>query len=267
MTVILESGYTLPSGDLPLTHARVLHAENWMSDGTASGEATSTGFSESAPLNSLTYEYWKSDSTTGIWTYDPATPIECDCLCIAAHTIGSSASEVRLDYWDGSSWVVVLGHTAVADDGPIMVLFAPITATRWRLRFRNGTPPMLGVVRLGKALQMERPIYAGHGPVTLARETVLRSNFSETGEFLGRSKQRNMLATSFAWDRLSETWVRQNWPSLQRGIESEPFFIAWRPGDNQDVGFCQVNSVPKPSTMGVQNLMQVSMTVRGYLND
>jgi len=113
---------------------------------------------------------------------------------------------------------------------------------------------------------MERPIYGGHAPIKFARQTILRSNYSETGEYLGRTKQRTYLSTSFAWNNLTAAWIRSNWEDLQKGIEAEPFWIAWRPTTFGDVGFCQVDEVPIPQNIGVRDLMSVSMNVRarGY---
>ena len=166
-----------------------------------------------------------------------------------------------------STWYAVTPWFFPADDSPIMAFFDPVSAQNWRLNIEAyDSAPSIGVFNAGEALQMERPIYGGHAPITLARQTILRSNYSDTGEYLGRTKQRTYLSTSFAWNNLTAAWIRSNWPSLQNGIEAEPFWIAWRPASFGEVGFCQVDEVPIPQNIGVRDLMSVSMNVRarGY---
>ena len=273
MTVIFQSGYTLPSGDYPLTHARIAHSLNWLSGGTASVSTTATGFYADAPLNTLTYERWKPTSVFATWEYDHGSAVECDYCCIAAHTISTNSCDLSVQYWTGSAWSnLIPANSTISSDEPIMAIFEPVTAQRWRIAVTNGTPPEIGVVKFGSAMQMERPLYGGHAPIPMARQTILRSNYSETGEYLGRVKQRNYLTTEYAWQHLSSTWVRNNWPSFQLATEAEPFWLAWRPSntgntDNQnDVAFAQLDEVPIPSYTGVKNYMEVSMSVRarGY---
>lgn len=114
---------------------------------------------------------------------------------------------------------------------------------------------------------MERPLYGGHAPMHMARQTVMRSNVSGTGEFLGRTKQRAYLQTAFAWNNLTADWVRSNWRPFQIACETEPFFIAWRPITFSEVAYGYVDSVPIPQNTGVRNLMSVEMTMRARSYD
>jgi len=262
MAVIFQAGYSLPGGDEPLTHARIAHANNWLAGGTVNASSTATGYFAEGPANSLTYEKWKP-SAPGTWEYDHGGASECDYCAIGAHTFGTDSATFKVQYWNGGAWVDLCAAQSPADDEPIMVIFAPQTRQRWRVNISAGTPE-IGVVKFGKALQMERAFFGGHAPLNLARQTVLRSNLSETGEFLGRTKQRTYLASSFGWEHLTAAWVRTNWPTLQTAIETEPFFVAWRPGDYPDVGLVQVDSLDAPQNMGIRDLMQASLTVRGY---
>ena len=264
MTVIFGDGYTLPSGDQPLTHARIAHSLNWLSGGSVSASSTSAGYYVDAPDNSLTYELWQPSETPGIWRYDHgSSAIDQDYCAIAAHTLGTSGSVIKAAYWTGTQWVDLCPPTAITDDSPILIIFEPTTSERWRIQIPATTSlPTIGVIKFGRALQMQQAIYGGHSPINLARQTVLRSNLSETGEFLGRTKQRALLSTSYAWTHLSADWIRTNWPSLQKAVESEPFWIAWRPADYGEVGFSQADAVPIPQNMGIKDYMQVELTTR-----
>lgn len=266
MTVIFADGYSLPGGDQPLTHARIAHSNNWLSGGTVTASTTATDYFADGPDNSLTYEKWKPTSLAASWEYDHGTSAECDYCCIAAHTMGTNGNSLQVQYWNGSAWTGFITTTAITTDAPIMVIFEPQTAQRWRIRISSGTAPEIGVVKFGAALQMQRPLFGGHAPINTARQTVLRSNRSETGEYLGRTIQRTMAGTVYEWSHLTTTWVRNNWRDLQTAIEAEPFWIAWRPGDNDDVAYAQVDQAPIPQNMGVRDYMVVSMPIRsrGY---
>lgn len=249
-----------------MTHARIAHAGNWHSGGTATAANTETDFIEGAPMTTLTYERWKPSSLPSTWEYDHGSAVECDYCCVGAHTMGDNDNKLQVQYHDGTDWQPLIVTILVPDNSPVMAFFAPVTAQRWRIRISEGTEPEIGVIKFGKALQVERPIYGGHAPLPLSRQTILRSNYSETGEYLGRTKQRTYQTTSYAWQYLTSDWVRANWPLFQKSAEAEPFFIAWRPADFGDVGLCQVDEVPAPSNMGILDLMEVSMSVRarGY---
>lgn len=265
MTVIFESGYSLPSGDQPLKHARIAHSRNWLEGGTATASSTATDFFADAPLNTLTYEFWKPTAVPATWEYDHGSAIECDYCAIAAHTLGSVQATVKAQYYNGSAWVDLCAGTAVNSDSPIFIIFEPVTAQRWRIYIENAVG-QVACIKFGSALQMTQPIYGGHAPLDYGRNTVLRSNYSETGENLGRTKQRSYLSTSYTWTHIKADWVRSNWGNFQKAVEAEPFWIAWRPITFGEVGFCQTDETPGASNMGVKDYMQLELSVRarGY---
>ncbi len=265
--IIFQTSYSLPGGDQPLTHSRIAHSLNWLSGGTISASSTAAGYFDTAPNNSLTYERWKPSALAATWEYDHGSASNCDYCVIAAHNMGMNGNTLQIQYWNGSSWTGVIPSTAITSDEPIMAIFGLQNRQRWRIQVSNGTAPEIGFIKFGRALQMDRPMYAGHSPLSLARQTMLRANYSETGEFLGRTKQRVMLATEFAWQHLSRTFIYGAWRTFQRATESEPFVIAWRPDNYPDVGFCQLDAVPIPQTMGVRDLFTVSMQVRALAYD
>lgn len=266
MGVIFQDSYSLPGSDQPLTHARIGHSGNWYS-GTPTASGTATGYFEDAPDVSLTYEKWKPDAIPATWENDLGSSVTVDYCAIAGHTLGTNGCTIKVQYWDGADWADLTPATAIADDMPIFCIFAPTAAQRFRVNITAGTAePEIAVIKFGQALQMTRALYGGHTPIALARQTILRSNQSETGENLGRTKQRVMYGSSLSWSNLDADWVRTNWPPLQRAIEAEAFFLAWRPITFSEVAYCQTDSIPAPSNMGVRNLMSVEMQVRalGY---
>lgn len=253
----------------PLTHARIAHSGNWLTGGVAAVSSVAVGYFADAPLNSLTYEIWQPVSmvTDQTWEYQHTGSASANYCCIGAHTLGTSGCSVKVQYYEAGGWIDLTTTHTPPDDSPIFFMFPEQAATRWRIYLSGGSAPEIAVVKFGVALEIPRPMFGGHSPITLARSTVLRSNRSETGEYLGRTKQRAINSTAYQWRHLTNAWVRANWPSLQRAIEAEPFFIAWRPLDYPDVAFAQVDEVPVPTNMGIRDLMEVTMSIRARAYD
>lgn len=265
MTIIYSTGYTVPGGELPLNHARIGHSNNWLSGGTATASSTDADYFEDGPLDTMTYEKWKPTAVPATWEYEHTGSATCDYCGVAAHTLAGRT--VQVQRWNGSAWVDLTPATVVADNSPLMFFFPPVSATRWRLNISAGAVPEVGVVKFGRALQMHRPIYGGHTPLNLARQTEYRSNVSETGQFLGKTKVRTVLSTSYAWSNLPAAWVRTNWAPLQKAAEENPMFIAWRPSSFDEVGYCMVDATPVPTNIGTRDLMSVEMAVKGLAYD
>lgn len=268
MPVFIDSGY---SGTYGSTHARIAHAGNWITGGTASATATATGFFVDGPETSLTYEKWRSSSASATWTYSFGGTRSIDYVAIAAHTFGTDSATCQVQVQISGVWTTVKasgaadteGATSIATDEAIFVMFSTVSATGFRI-VHTGGPVSIGVAKAGLALQMERPMYGGHTPQQLAPKPELRTNTSTTGEFLGRTQIRSMRQTEYNWSNLTAAWIRDNWPSFQSSIATEPFFIAWRPSSFSDCGFGYVEQIPAPSNQGVRDLMQVGLSFVGY---
>lgn len=98
MSAPFQPDYTLPSGDQPTTHARIAHANNWITGGTITASGTATGYDASAADNSLTYERWKPDSNPGTWENDFGSDQVTDYCLIAGHTLGTDGAGLRIQY-------------------------------------------------------------------------------------------------------------------------------------------------------------------------
>lgn len=267
MGVIFESGYALPGGDTPMTHARIAHSGNWLTGATISASTTDTDYFEDASDTSLTYEKWKPTSlpsTAATWEANFGGAQSADYCVIAAHNLGTTGCTFKVQSWNGSSWVNRCALTAIADDMPIMVIFEPVAHTKYRVQVSVGANPEIGVIKFGVALQLERAMFGSHAPIDMARSTQNRSTKSETGEVLGKTKLRTMLASDYQWRNLTSAWVRANWLPFIKAAEAEPFFIAWRPADFSEVAFAIEQSFSVPTNMGVLDFMQVGMSVKAY---
>ena len=266
MGVIKQAGYTLPSGDQPLTHARIAHSNNWIS-GTATASSTASDRFVDAPNDPLTYYFWGPSSLPGTWTLTPTAAQTVDYCCIAAHTMGTNGNALTVEYEQSPGvWVALISNVSIEDDMPVFAIFEPVSGTAFRVTVSGGTVPRLGVIKFGRALQMPQQLYGGHKPLDLSRQTTMRSTKSTTGEFLGRTRLRNALSTNISWQHIKAQWIRDNWKTFQFAMEQDPFFLAWRPETFSEVGYCYVEGgeLPAPTNMGVLDFMEVSMDIIGH---
>lgn len=414
--IAYEAGYTLPGGDLPFTHARILHARNWVRPHTITAATEATDYPASRLANTLTYERWRpadniladfdigdwtltggtdagdgktfavdtalsnhkitlnhtftagevvlgirvdrkncqelrihaNDGTATFWrwfdlgavsygtnrgtgattariedlgddiiqcnlvftasagagsfglylgdgasainwtgvdeqikfkrvTLNPSigtvdfnshTAAQADCFCVAAHNIGTGAGSLRFLHDSNEDGTYTeIGEVEITDDSPVMFFFGRITSRRWRVETVDCAMAQIGVAKVGLALQMERRIYGGHAPIVLSRQTKFQENVSETGEVLGRTKQRTALVTSYDWSHVTADWVRTSWAELIRAAEEDAMFVAWRPDAYGEVAFGQVKGAPRADNMGLVDLMQVGFELRGHSHD
>lgn len=269
MTVLLQAGYVAGGSIEPLTHARISHSENWMLIDSTAASSTETDFDADATANTMTYEKWKPTVTPAYIEHTALVNHNCDSCCIAAHDLGTQKASISIQYHNGSTWISFVGPVTISSNNPIIALFNGTLATRWRVYIHSATAmPYIGVICFGTVTQMPRPLYGGHEPAILNRNAVYRTNRSESGELLGRSVIRRSLNASFTWSNIEADWVRTHWSSLQIGVESEPFFIAWRP-DTFAVETAYVLSGPlsPPSNQGVRDLMTLELSGEAYYND
>jgi len=264
MTVILESGYTPGGSDQPATHARIAHVGNWFAGGTITASTTDSDYFTNAPDSSQTYQKWKPTAMPATWETDLGAAQDVDYCCIAAHNFGTAGTTLAVQYWTGAIWQPVVPATLITDNTSIMCVFSSVNAQRWRILLTGSTNPTVGVVRFGAALQMPRPIYGGHAPIDFNRNTVNETSESETGEFLGFSVLRVSLSGSFEWKHLEADWIRTNWGPAQAAFETDAVFIAWRPETHGEVGYGIITDNGAPTNMGIRDLMQVSLSMKGY---
>lgn len=251
-------------GSTPLTHARIAHAKNWHL-GTVSASTTASDYYAEGASNSLTFEKWKPTTVPANWATDFGAEKSVNYCCIGAHRLAGSV--VVVQSWDGSSWVDQCDETEVTDNSAIMVLFDKIETQKMRLSIVSGSPAVISVIRFGLSLDMPQPFYSGHAPMEMARQTKFMSNYSDTGEFLGRSKKRTFLQSSYSWTHLQASWIREYWPDAQLGLENEPFFIAWRPDTFGECHLCVSASTPIPTNSGGRDFMSVMIEARAYAHD
>lgn len=256
----------------PLTHARFGYRSIARLPGAVvDASASVAGYPARLAANPLTYEGWQVQAGEQ-WRILAPTSVTCNYVGLL-HNLGSTRWRVSV-IRDVSEVVAV--HDIV-DNSPLMLLFPASTGADWRLSFADvGAPtgieppdyvPLLLVAFIGQALAMSRPIYGGHTPSSLARESVRRPNLSESGQYLGQSKIRRGESVNFDFDNLDPDWYREHVdPFAQYLSEGDgAFFAQWRPQRFPDEAFFGwATSDLAPSNTGRAGLMSASLSARGY---
>jgi len=246
------------SDAIPREHARIGY-ENAIRDATVTSNSELSDFPAFSVKSATTYDKWRPGVVPSDLDIEFADPTTLDYVAIAAHTIGSEGGAIEIyDSVEG-----LLATVTPSDNSPIILHFDQIQSTNITLRLTTAAAA-IGVVYAGRLLAMMRPIYGGHTPGVLNRQTTFQNNKSEGGQFLGRSIVRRGYAESFSWRNLAPDWYRTNFDPFVEAAREYPFFIAWRPGDYPDeVLYGWTSSDIEPINNGRRGLMDVSFDVEG----
>lgn len=227
--------------------------------------SSTSGFPSSSVYNPATFERWRPGQLPATLEIDAGEPVDCDYVGIVAHTLGDEECSLIIEKSDdGDAWQEIESAEFNSNEA-FLLLFERTTARYWRLRIdgESGTP-QIGVVYVGEALAMQRPIYGGHTPGKLNRTTTFQNNKSENGQFLGRSIVRKGYSESLSWGNLTAAWYRENFDPFVEAARTTPFFVAWRPGKFPDeVLYAWTSDDIAPNNSGTRDLVSVSIDVEG----
>ncbi len=175
-------------------------------------------------------------------------------LGIAKHNLASEEFEVKFQYFDGSGYVDMSDFTIYSNDGSIMLYFDDSTYSSFRIVIRStnldpsdpaisNVRPIIGHVKLGKALVLQRRIYVGHRPATIAKKVARVTHGSENGQYLGQIVKRSFYTSEISQENNSPSFVREHIVPFINHINGDvviedtapaTFFFAWRPSDYPD---------------------------------
>jgi hypothetical protein len=274
--LVFSNGFLLAeaAADRPLTHARIGY-QTWTRDLAAVAVTVSSEDAEGpkdAPLRPDTYEFWAPTALPATWTVDLGAGRDLDYVGLV-HTLGSAGCAVLVETSDGSQagspleqvWTTFASEISPGSDDPLLFLDDSVTARYLRLTITGGsTMPTIAVVYAGEVLAMPRPLWAGHAPMNLARETLLTRNLSRGGQFLGQSFVRHGQVGAAAWRHLEPDWYRASFDPFVEAARQYPFFFAWRPADYPlEVAYAWALADIRPSNMGVRDFVQVGFDLHG----
>jgi len=256
--MIYISDGLVASADPPLRNSRIGYGSITFGK-TPTASTTAAGFSALAPTYPTTYEYWKPSAMPATWAIDNTTSVACDYAGVVGDIEGTTIQVQSSD--DGTTWVTQV--EGFATKKVAMFLFEEVEAQHWRLRFVD-VEPRVSVIYIGKALAMQRSIYAGHTPITLSRVTEYSNNMSEGGQYLGRSIIRGGVVTGAAYQHLTADWYRANFDPFVKAARERPFFFAWRPYQFQnEAAYVWTSGDIRPQNSGPRDFMSVSFNMTG----
>ena len=258
------SGYTVGANQ-PLTHARILWSP-------ATGAVTADGTGGALAANDFTFQRWAAGATPSNWTLVTPSDANVDTVFIAAHNLGTDGATVLIQTAAtvGGSFTTRATITPT-HNGTIAAMFnnagAPYVVREVRISITGGSgAASVGIIRFGEALQMQQPVYGGVQPIGLSRLVETRHAMSETGQWLGRTIQRQARRTQMPWTHLNAAWYRDNFEPFSLALPQTPFGLIQNPARMpESVAWCWTDETPAPANMGIKDYMQVSLGITGFL--
>lgn len=217
---------------------------------------TSTnGASSAVTLTPTTYDRFTSTSTSVTILYRMSEIADINFIAIAAHNLGTHDGGVSLTV----GYAATIGGAQIdidfiipEDNTPLMFTFDDVEAEEVVIKWTSTTVGVeIGVVSAGKYLEMQRPLFGGVSPINLSANTKYQSVKSESGNILGLSITRLGLESSFSWNNLSDSWVRETFKPFMISARTTPFFCQWRPDYySLEIAYGQTTNDIKVSNQG-----------------
>lgn len=265
--VITPVAGTATTPPFPRNHARFQY-DNKLFGYSAITATTGTNPEFSVIPN--TGQRWQFDNTAEIEIDLPSsTPM--DTVCIGAHNLSGQNFTVDVEYDpSGGGTFTPFGSTVTpTTNNAIMIHLngeVPVTTLKVIIT-GTGVSKFIGYISGGVALQMQRPFFNGHTPVTDERFTEFYTSWTETYNIIGRDVRRRGQENTPSWTNLSDTWYRTYLEPVKDTLELFPFFFAWNLEEYpDDVGLMILtNWFSAPMQNGTMIRRDVSMQMRGAL--
>lgn len=238
---------------------------NVVTPSTIVADTQDVNYPASNLANPATNSEWRAaDDSEQYLTITISDPEDIDYVGIARHNFGSAEIPVSIEEFADGGWQELVEDIMPGDDSPLMFRFEPHSCAQIRIRMQPGNePPRAAVVYVGKLLDLERKIYAGHTPLPHARKINLATGISESGNYLGSIVLGEFRSTSVPFSLISPDWYRQMMEPFIKTRPS-PFFFAWRPqAYPHEVGYCWITNDPMPTPTGPSNLLSFDWSITG----
>ena len=246
-----------------LNHARILY-RNLLESFTS--VTPSSGTTASSVVIPNTYERWNFTATgsDSITITIPANE-DIDTICIGAHNLDGATIEFSYDN-DASGGFTSIGTKTGGEFDIMLHLSSTVSARRIQISISGlSGARFIGYISAGVALQMQRPFFNGHTPITDSDVTEYYSNRSESGEIIGQQIRRKGYETQAQWNNIDDGWYRSYFAPFKQYVKTRPFFFAWNLLEYpDDVGFCRINQdIRSPIQNGSTTKRTVNMTLLG----
>ena len=250
-----------------LHHPRILY-ENILRNYSTVNDSLGTG----TGINALKYDTgmkWKFSAAANTLIVDLGTnEVAFDTVCIGAHNLGSAGATVGIYYEPEPGGVLVELETLNPTDNAHICSYSEtlLGALTVEIRISGASGvPQIGYISAGQSLQMQRPIFDGHTPITDADVTNYYANRSESGEILGQDIRSQGYETSADFSNIDDTWYRTYFKPFKQAAKTRPFFFMWNLDEYpEDVGFCRIEQdIRAPMRRGFNITRDVSFTLLG----
>lgn len=246
----------LTAPPFPRNHARILYDNKLIS-------SVSPGADNTRKANSWERVYFSGNTNL---TYSLDSNQSFDTVAIGGHNL--TGATVRLYYDQNDSGMLRhLESRTLTSDAAIMFHFdTAYTAKRIQLRIepQDSASYYVAYVSAGIALQLQRPFFAGHLPITDADQSDINYGRTQSGQIISNMLTRKGLSTSISVKNLNDAWVNQYFEPFRQAAKLKPFFFAWNLLQYpNDVGFCRTTEDIKTVYSGARNLHDVNFNLQG----
>lgn len=187
-----------------------------------------------------------------------------DYIGLARHNFGEEGYIFSVDESsDQSTWTPVTTDKTTTNESSIIELFEERTTEFFRVKIEmtiDNSAPIVGHVKMGKSLTLQRRIYVNHTPAPLAASVKRQTLNSENGQFLGQIIKSKYHTTECVQENNTPQFVREfivPFINHANGIVQIPdtapstFFFAWRPEDYpEEVVYGWTNDNIQPLNQG-----------------
>lgn len=250
----------------PLNHARILY-ENVLQGYNSITDTGPTGTAINA-IKPNTWERWKFSTAANTLIIDFSTAVDFDTVCIASHNLSNAGATIAVYYEPEPGGVFLELDTKTPTNNEPICFYSEtlLDALTIEIRITGASGvPQIGYVSAGESLQMQRPFFNGHIPITDGDVTEYYSNRTESGEIIGQHIRRQGYQTTADWRYIDDTWYRTYFDPFKKAAKLTPFFFMWNLLEYpDDVGFCRISQdINSPMQNGFTAKRTISMTLLG----
>ena len=268
-SAITSSVADLVAPPFPLNHARILYDNELFNYSSITASVGNSSASLSTVPN--TFQRWSfSGSGTKEIVIVLPSAAQMDSVAICAHNIGGSTIET--DYaatLGGSFSEFAPDKTSSSANTAIMVhrTSGSVSVRELKIRFSTGAGDFyVGYIMAGVALQMQRPFFGGHTPITDATVTKFYDSWTESGNIIGRSKRSQGQETTADFKNIDDGWYRAYFQDFKESALTLPYAFAWNLLEYpDDVGLCFTDGDISAPYTGTRALRSISFTMKGAL--
>jgi hypothetical protein len=110
-----------------------------------------------------------------------------------------------------------------------MSSFSEVSSKHWRVVFNTGGTLSIGILHLGKSIELPRGPAPGFTPPELAEVPMFVTNYTGNGNPAPRSVIRRAAELDIELDLVEDQWIRNYWYQFRRDAETNNFFFQWSP--------------------------------------